>query len=182
MTLPLLPGRECGPCVECCRVIPLNLPELAKPTGELCAYCVEGSGCSVHAIRPETCRIWFCLWRAADLSDDWRPDRSGVILRPDAVQDGEITLYVVERGDFLWSEAFFQAVSAWIEQGLTLALSLPGPVGTYPVRAVVTDWLRPAIEADDVDLFGLLVDKALDSLAAHEFEPDGIVARYAVTP
>ena len=54
MSLPLLPGRTCGGCVECCRVIPLDLPELAKPTGELCAYCVDGAGCSVHEIRPNT--------------------------------------------------------------------------------------------------------------------------------
>ena len=47
MSLPLLPDRTCGGCVECCRVIPLNLPELAKPTGELCGYCVDGAGCSV---------------------------------------------------------------------------------------------------------------------------------------
>jgi len=57
MSLPLIPGRDCGGCVECCRVIPLNLPELAKPTGELCGYCIDGAGCSVHAIRPQTCRV-----------------------------------------------------------------------------------------------------------------------------
>ena len=97
MSLPLLPERTCGGCVECCRVIPLDLPELAKPTGELCAYCVDGAGCSVHEVRPQTCRVWFCLWRAVELSDGWRPDRSGVIVRPDGVEDGIITLYVPSR-------------------------------------------------------------------------------------
>ena len=35
MSLPLIPDRTCGGCVECCRVIPLDLPELAKLKFEL---------------------------------------------------------------------------------------------------------------------------------------------------
>ena len=132
MSLPLLPERTCGGCVECCRVIPLDLPELAKPTGELCGYCVDGAGCSVHAIRPQTCRVWFCLWRAVELSDDWRPDRSGVIVRPDGVEDGVITLYVLRRSDFLAGMDFFVTVAGWIAEGIEVALSVPGPSG--PIR------------------------------------------------
>ena len=181
MSLPLIPGRDCGGCVECCRAIPLNLPELAKPTGELCAYCVDGAGCSVHAIRPPTCRVWFCLWRAVELSDDWRPDRSGVIVRPDGVEQGVITLYVVRPSEFLASEAFFVTVAGWIAERIEVALSVPGPVGTYPARAVVTDWLRPAIEEGDPADFLARVLRSLETLAGHDFEPDGIVARYAVT-
>jgi len=180
MSLPLLPDRTCGGCVECCRVIPLDLPELAKPTGELCGYCVDGAGCSVHAIRPRTCRVWFCLWRAVELSDDWRPDRSGVIVRPDGVEDGVITLYVLRRSDFLTGMDFFVTVAGWIAEGIEVALSVPGPVGTYPARAVVTDWLRPAIEDGYPEDFLARVLASLDRLEQHDFQPDGIAARYAV--
>lgn len=180
MSLPLLPGRTCGGCVECCRVIPLDLPELAKPTGELCAYCVEAAGCSVHEARPQTCRIRFCLWRVIDLSDAWRPDRSGVIVRPDGIEDGVITLYVMRPSEFLTSAEMFATVAGWIAEGIEVALSVPGPVGTYPARAVVTDWLRPAVEAGDPALFLDRLLRSLDRLAQHEFEPDGITARYAV--
>ncbi|OYX16143.1 MAG: hypothetical protein B7Z09_08575, partial [Brevundimonas diminuta] len=55
-----------------------------------------------------------------------------------------------------------------------------GPVGTYPARAVVTDWLRPAVEEGDPDVFAARVLASLDRLAAHDFQPDGITARYAV--
>ena len=180
MSLPLLPERTCGGCVECCRAIPLDLPELAKPTGELCAYCVDGAGCSVHEIRPRTCRVWFCLWRAVELSDEWRPDRSGVIVRPDGVERGEITLYVLRRSGFLVGMEFFVAVAGWIAEGMAVALSAPGPVGTYPARAVVTDWLRPAVEDGDPEAFAARVLAALDRLERHDFQPDGITARYAV--
>ncbi|MGQ2991771.1 MAG: hypothetical protein ACT6RD_12130 [Brevundimonas sp.] len=180
MSLPLLPGRECGGCVECCRVIPLSLPELSKPTGKLCAYCVDGAGCSVHAIRPQTCRTWFCLWRVVEVSDDWRPDRSGVILRPDGLEEGRMTLFVLRRTEFLDSPAFRTTVAHWIAEGFEIGLSVPGPVGTLPVRAVVTDWLRPATDADDPVAFQSRLTAALDQLDAHEFEPDGVIAHYAV--
>ncbi len=180
LDLPLLPDRTCGACVECCRFIPLDLPELAKPTGMLCAYCVDGAGCAVHAIRPQTCRTWFCVWRIVELSDDWRPDRSGIIVRPDGLTTGEITLYVVRETDFLRSDVFFETLSSWLEQGLSLAVSVPGPVGTLPVRAVVTDYLRAALEAGDRPMFDLLLVNVLISLTGHDFEPDGMQPRFAV--
>lgn len=180
MSLPLLPGRECGGCVECCRVIPLNLPELAKPTGELCAYCVDGAGCRVHASRPQTCRTWFCLWRVVELSDDWRPDRSGIVVRPDGIEDGVITLFVVRRTAFLASPELFGVVAGWLAEGIEVALSVPGPVGTYPARAVVSDWLRPPVEAGDPAGFADRVIRSLDRLAQHDWQADGITARYAV--
>ncbi|MEG1453302.1 hypothetical protein [Brevundimonas sp.] len=180
MSLPLLPDRDCGGCVECCRYIPLDLPELAKPTGQLCNYCVDGSGCAVHAIRPQTCRVWFCLWRAVELSEDWRPDHSGVIVRPDGIERGEITLYVVRPSEFLASEDFFVTVAQWIAEDIQIALSVPGPEGFYPVRSIVTDWLRPAIEEGDMADFVERLLAALDKLAEGPFEPDGVTARYAV--
>lgn len=180
MSLPLLPDRDCGGCVECCRYIPLDLPELAKPTGQLCHYCVDGSGCVVHAIRPQTCRVWFCLWRAVELSEEWRPDHSGVIVRPDGVQEGVITLYVVRPSEFLASEDFFATVAQWIAEGIQIALSVPGPEGFYPVRSIVTDWLRPAIEEGDMADFVERLLAALDRLQEGPFQPDGVTARYAV--
>ena len=180
MELPLIPGRECGPCVECCRFIPLDLPELSKPTGRLCGYCVDGAGCSVHAVRPRTCRTWFCVWRVVELSDDWRPDLSGIIVRPDGLLTGEMTLYVVRRTAFLRSALLFDTVAQWLSEGLRLAISVPGPVGTLPVRAEVTDYLLPAVAAGDDGLFQDLFERCLVALEAHEFEADGIEERYAV--
>lgn len=178
--LPLVPGRTCGGCVECCRAIPLSLPELSKPTGTLCAYCVDGAGCTVHEIRPQACRVWFCLWRVVELPDDWRPDLSGVIVRPDGIEDGRITLHVERASEFLASETFFAVVAQWIAEGIEVAISLPGPVGHLPVRAEATDWLRPAAEAGDPAAFLERLMTLLDSLARHDFQPDGAVERYAV--
>jgi hypothetical protein len=56
----------------------------------------------------------------------------------------------------------------------------PGPVGTLPVRAEVTDYLLPAVAAGDEAMLHQLVDRCLDGLASHDWQPDGIEARYAV--
>lgn len=115
-----------------------------------------------------------------ELDEAWRPDRSGVIVRPDGIEDGIITLYVLRPTEFLGGEDFFVTVAGWIAEGIEVALSIPGPVGTYPARAVVTDWLRPAVEAGDPGAFVERVLRSLDKLSEHGFQPDGVVARYAV--
>jgi hypothetical protein len=178
--LPLVPDRTCGGCTECCRAIPLSLPELSKPTGKLCAYAVEDGGCSVHAIRPEACRTWFCLWRVVDLPESWRPDRSGVILRPDGLIEGRITIHVERPNEFLGGDGFFLAVSQWMADGLHIAVSVPGPVGTFPAIADATEYLRAPVEAGDPAEFLARLLRLLDSLSRHDFEPDGLVEHYAV--
>ncbi|MNE39285.1 hypothetical protein D3C80_1332300 [compost metagenome] len=86
----------------------------------------------------------------------------------------------MRRSDFLAGMDFFAAVAGWIAEGIEVALSVPGPVGTYPARAVVTDWLRPAVEEGDPEDFVARVLASLDKLAEHDFQPDGVTARYAV--
>ncbi|MNS87456.1 hypothetical protein D3C72_1214030 [compost metagenome] len=86
----------------------------------------------------------------------------------------------MRRSDFLAGIDFFAAVAGWIAEGIEVALSVPGPVGTYPARAVVTDWLRPSIEEGDPEDFVARVLASLDKLAEHDFQPDGVTARYAV--
>ncbi len=71
-------------------------------------------------------------------------------------------------------------MAQWLSEGLRLAISVPGPVGTLPVRAEVTDYLMPTVAAGDEAGFQRLVEACLDSLDRHEFEPDGIEERYAV--
>ena len=91
-----------------------------------------------------------------------------------------ITLFVVRRTAFLASPELFGVVAGWLAEGIEVALSVPGPTGSYPARAVVTDWLRPAVEAGDPTGFADRVIRSLDRLAQHDWQADGITARYAV--
>lgn len=77
---PLVPGRDCGDCTACCTHLTVNSPDFSKPAGISCRHLTTG-GCGIHAVRPHICRTWFCGWRRrADLPDAARPDRSGLLI------------------------------------------------------------------------------------------------------
>ena len=72
-----LAKRQCGPCTVCCTE--LKIPQLGKEARVPCRH-LAGSGCGIYAGRPDVCRQFLCGWRLFDdMSDDWRPDLSGVM-------------------------------------------------------------------------------------------------------
>jgi Fe-S-cluster containining protein len=77
---PVLADRECGDCVACCNVLTVDTPDFKKPAGTPCTH-LTSRGCGIHAVRPHICRTWFCAWRrVAGMSDEARPDRSGLLV------------------------------------------------------------------------------------------------------
>ena len=49
---PLVPGRICGSCMLCCKVMIVD--ELNKPSGTLCRHAVLGKGCFIREQRPRS--------------------------------------------------------------------------------------------------------------------------------
>jgi hypothetical protein len=79
-----VPGRDCGDCTICCEYLKVDIPELQKPAGTLCPNCKMNKGCAIYETRPQLCRDWLCGWRVAKaFGDEWRPDRSGVLVEFD---------------------------------------------------------------------------------------------------
>ncbi len=77
---PVLADRACGDCVACCTVLTVDTPDFKKPAGISCKH-LASRGCGIHAVRPHICRTWFCAWRRmADMPDEARPDRSGLLV------------------------------------------------------------------------------------------------------
>lgn len=84
---PVLADRACGDCVACCTVLTVDTPDFKKPAGTPCAQ-LTAHGCGIHAVRPHICRTWFCAWRRiADLPDEARPDRSGLLVSLNFVRE-----------------------------------------------------------------------------------------------
>lgn len=74
-----LDKRQCGPCTACCIDLKIAAPELKKAARVPCPH-LSGKGCGIYDKRPGVCREFLCGWRLFDdMSDDWRPDLSGVL-------------------------------------------------------------------------------------------------------
>lgn len=92
---PVLAGRDCGDCTVCCTVLTVDTPDFKKPAGTPCSKLTT-QGCSIHAERPHICRTWFCAWRrVADMPDDARPDRSGLLASVNFVREPRNVLEAV---------------------------------------------------------------------------------------
>jgi hypothetical protein len=75
-----LAKRVCGPCTVCCTELKIETPQLRKPANTPCKH-LGGAGCGIYETRPPLCQQFLCGWRLfAELTDDWRPDVSGVLV------------------------------------------------------------------------------------------------------
>lgn len=77
----LVPNRECDECTACCTHLTIETVGLVKLPNVTCTNLMKGGGCGIYKKRPDPCRKWFCAWRnLSELDDNWRPDKSGVML------------------------------------------------------------------------------------------------------
>ena len=77
----LVPGRACGECSLCCKL--LRIDALEKPVGTWCTHCAPGrGGCTIYDHRPTECRDFYCLWLTRPtLGPEWRPNKCKMFLR-----------------------------------------------------------------------------------------------------
>lgn len=81
----LVPGRGCGSCSMCCKLLAIQFLDPPKPQGQWCRHCKPGQGCGIWQARPQGCVDYFCDWRInAKLTDEWRPDRCGFLINHSA--------------------------------------------------------------------------------------------------
>ena len=133
----LIPGRDCGGCTVCCVFPTINKPEIQKQSGARCRHCHQ-TGCAIYDSRPPVCRAYFCAWRTVDIfSEDWRPDRSGVLPYVETEGISEdfdlatgIGLMLVDNPLKIVRQKWFQDfVVTGVMSSVPLFLSLPGPRG-----------------------------------------------------
>ncbi len=80
-------ARECGGCTACCTTMVVQ--ELGKPEFTPCDKLLveqwrgapKEMGCSIYDDRPESCRVWSCLW-IGGMPARWRPDKCGLVFVP----------------------------------------------------------------------------------------------------
>jgi len=124
----LVPGRECGECTACCVNLHIEDDSFIKPGDQACSHMVEKGGCKIYAKRPSVCQDWHCAWRfMAQLGEEWRPDRSEVMLRSD--ENGIIFQPIGEPKKVLTTERAIELIGGGVAQGVPLSMSIPTKKG-----------------------------------------------------
>jgi hypothetical protein len=76
----LLAKRACDACTVCCTELKIETPEFRKAASTACKHLC-GTGCGIYETRPAVCQQFLCGWRLfPELTDDWRPDLSGILV------------------------------------------------------------------------------------------------------
>jgi uncharacterized protein len=100
ITMLKIPGKSCGPCTHCCKV--LYIEELKKPAGPICSNCIVGGGCAIYDTRPPVCRDYECQWLwDRNLPATMRPDKVGTLLMDDPDSDEYHAVCEIEK-PFAW--------------------------------------------------------------------------------
>jgi hypothetical protein len=74
----IAPGKTCGSCTKCCTV--LGIPELKKRAWDRCPHVELGTGCTIYAERPSSCRKFICGWLMdPDMGPDLKPEKCHVV-------------------------------------------------------------------------------------------------------
>lgn len=102
--IPTIFERKCSECDACCYV--LEVRELSKESYCDCSHRKSGGGCSIWTdpLRPDVCGQWNCGWLLGWLSEEDRPDKSGIVFYPVAAHLTEVGLAHVA-GQEVWSGA-----------------------------------------------------------------------------
>lgn len=107
--------RTCGKCSLCCKLN--KVADLDKPTGIWCTHCAIGSGCTIYADRPQSCREYNCLYLMnPNLPEFWHPLRSHMVLQSGSSANSMVIMVDPER-PFAWrSEPYATTIRGFAEQ------------------------------------------------------------------
>lgn len=94
----------CDGCTACCKIMKVH--ELDKPANTWCQHCKIGEGCGIYNTRPESCRIYECVWLQSQRGGkpmplELRPDTSRVVVGV-ANQGDDLVLYVSPERPDAW--------------------------------------------------------------------------------
>jgi hypothetical protein len=109
------PGRECGTCTLCCKVIAVT--DFGKLPGVWCQHCKRGVGCGIYEIRPTDCRTFFCEWMLEKtLGAEWKPERAKFALVTG--EGGHLSAFVDPGFPGAWRNApYFETFKRWSLEG-----------------------------------------------------------------
>jgi len=173
-----VPGRECGSCSVCCKVLPIDTDELQKQAGVACTHCIAAGGCGIYTTRPRVCRGYYCGWMTMpDLGDDWRPDKSGVFINapgsdiPPHFENRNGIELMIGSARVLDQQPFVDLVCILVERQVPVFLAIPGPAGHFPVNILMNDDLAEPVSLKDRPRVAAILAAMLGKLSECTFVP-----------
>lgn len=107
---------KCGDCTLCCKLC--EIEEVDSLANEWCKYC-DPKGCMIYEVRPESCRIFKCVWRQMENAHvDLRPDISKVMW--EKVFDDVLCGHV--HPDYEINKLVQRQISAFLKEGLSVVV------------------------------------------------------------
>lgn len=117
----------CDGCTACCKV--MHIRELDKPAHKWCPHCRIGTGCGAYETRPESCKVFECIWLQTQrgqkpLAHALRPDISHVVLTTTKHDGGEgVVLHVSPDRPNAWKTgAMGKLVAEMLGDGIGVVL------------------------------------------------------------
>ncbi len=170
-----VPGRECGSCTMCCKV--LAIPEMPKAAGVWCAKAVPGKGCGIYENRPQGCRTFYCHWMTnRNWGPEWKPERAKFVLHAGTGGAGGKLMILSVDPSFPngWTKSpYFETIKSWAKDGAAERRLVLVQIGSRHI-AVLPDriieigkldveftWaLVPKLEASGIS-YGLMINGRL---------------------
>jgi hypothetical protein len=159
-----LAKRRCDACTVCCTELKIETTAFRKPANSLCPHLC-GAGCGIYETRPPVCQQFLCGWRLfAELTDDWRPDLSGVLVMRKApgelppayrAADYGVELAITGGEAAVTRPGFAEHVASLLAKHIPVFLSAASP-STLLNEHMDSTIALPALRQKLVQLYGLL--------------------------
>lgn len=108
----------CESCTLCCKY--MRVDELEKSEHVWCKHCNIGNGCEIYDGRPESCRVYECVWLKTQSTEnpmplEFRPDNSRVVIGT-ANKGDDIVFYVSQDRPDAWNHIRFKKFTAGLKK------------------------------------------------------------------
>jgi len=167
----LVPGRECGGCTVCCTDLHINTPGLRKLGGVRCPNLRNDGCCEIYETRFKVCREFNCAWRGmAELSDSWRPDRSGIVIIPKTKNtppgyrpDSGVEIMLLQRAG-LYNAELPGLIAAWVNARVPVVFTISSPLGYMVRSAFLNDKVEDAVRRQDRPALVKVLEELVENL------------------
>jgi hypothetical protein len=177
----LVPGRQCGACTVCCKILPVNVRGLQKTANVLCRHVEEGQGCRIYSERPGVCRSFYCEWRLnPQLPATWRPDKCAIFIQriarehidniPEAYASDHAVAFMLLSPESIDRPAVVEAIAQYIYRRIPVFLAIPGPAGYLPAQIFLNERMERSAAARDLHGMRSVIKGALEILTQDGFE------------